>query len=83
MPSIDVSIVIVNWHSSDYLRQCVASIVKNTRDLRYETIVVDSGSFDGCGEMLRARHPEVRFVQSDRNIGFGCANNLGALRARG
>lgn len=82
-PAFDVSIVIVNWNSKDYLRRCIATIEADTAGIGYEIIVVDSGSFDGCGEMLAATYPDVRFIQSERNIGFARANNLGAASARG
>ena len=80
--TVDVSIIIVNWNSTNYVRACVASIIEHTRRVRYEIIVVDSGSFDGCGEMLSALYPQVRFVQCAHNVGFGRANNIGACQAR-
>jgi GT2 family glycosyltransferase len=46
-------------------------------------VVVDSGSFDECGEMLRREFPAVRFVQSRTNVGFATANNLGAASSCG
>ena len=78
-----VSILIVNWNSKDLLRQCLLSIRGTCADLRPQVVVVDSGSFDGCGEMLSSEFPEVEFVQSDDNIGFGRANNLGFERVTG
>ena len=74
---MDVSIIIVNWNSKQFLRACIESVRRHTAGIGYEIIVVDSGSFDGCGELLRAEFPQVRFLQSDRNIGFAAANNLG------
>ena len=81
--SIEISIVIVNWNSQEYLRDCISSILANTHGIDYEVIVVDSASFDGCGEMLYRLYPQVRFIQSVQNVGFGRANNLGAKYARG
>jgi len=46
-----------------------------------EVIVVDSGSFDGCREVLAENFPEVIFLQLERNVGFGRANNFGFERA--
>jgi GT2 family glycosyltransferase len=83
MTLVDLSIIIVNWDSKDYVRNCIASILANTFDIDYEIIVVDSASFDGCGEMLQAVYPHVRFIQCGHNVGFGRANNLGATYARG
>lgn len=77
MTSVDLSIIIVNWNSKDYVQNCIASILANTFGIDYEIIVVDSASFDGCGDMLQCLYPQVRFIQSERNVGFGRANNLG------
>ena len=80
---MDVSIIIVNWNSADYVRKCVASVLAHTQGLTYQIIVVDGASFDGCGAMLAREHPEVHFIQSQENVGFGRANNLGFQSARG
>jgi hypothetical protein len=80
---MDLSIIIVNYKSKDYLRQCLDSILASTHDIEYEVIVIDSGSFDGCAEMLEKMYPEVLFIQSESNLGFARANNLGAGSARG
>jgi len=75
-PGVDLSIIIVNWNSTDYLRRCLQSVSTQTSDVRYETIVLDAGSFDGCGEMLRDEFPLVRFIQTRENLGFARSNNL-------
>jgi len=76
--AVDLSIVIVNWNSAGYVRQCVKAIQLNPPACAYEIVVVDSGSFDECGEMLGREFPAVRFVQSQTNAGFASGNNLGA-----
>ena len=78
-----LSIVIVNWNSKDYLRKCLMSLISDHIDPEPQIIVVDGGSFDGCGDMLSADFPEVEFVQSQENIGFGRSNNLGFGSVRG
>ena len=78
-----LSILIVNWRSKDYLRRCLLTIAETCADLDLQIIVVDGGSFDGCGEMLAAEFPEVDFVQSPDNVGFGRSNNLGFERVTG
>lgn len=83
IPAVDVSIIIVNWNSKSFLRTCLRSLSTHVVNLKYEIIVVDSGSFDGCDEMIDAEFPTVHFIQSLKNIGFSRANNLGALSAKG
>ena len=77
-PGVDLSIVIVNWNSAAYIRSCVKAIQVNPPARSFEIIVVDSGSFDTCGAMLAQEFSQVIFVQSQENIGFASANNLGA-----
>lgn len=77
-----LSVIIVNWNSKDFVRECLRSLEKHVT-FAYETIVVDGASFDGCAEMITAEYPHVRFVQSHTNVGFGRCNNLGAQHATG
>ena len=78
-----LSILIVNWNSKDFLRKCLCSIRQTGAGLTPQVVVVDGGSYDGSAEMLALEFPEVEFVQSPENIGFGRANNLGCTRVTG
>ena len=78
-----LSILIVNWNSREYLRRCLTSLDATCREIVPQIVVVDAGSFDGCGEMLVREFPDVQFVQSPENIGFGRSNNLGFTRVTG
>jgi GT2 family glycosyltransferase len=80
---MDLSLIIVNWNSKEYLRKCIESILTATYDIEYEIVVIDTASFDGCEEMLRESYPHVRFIQSDKNLGFAKANNLAFQASRG
>lgn len=73
---MDLSIIIVTWNSQAHLEKCLTSVYVNTQSLEFETIVVDNGSFDGSGEMIARRFPQVKFIQSRTNVGFATANNL-------
>ena len=77
----DLSIIIVNWNSADYLRACLRSVNSFTRGIAFEVIVVDNASNDGCGEMLQAEFPSTTFIASNENLGFARANNLGFRHA--
>jgi GT2 family glycosyltransferase len=80
---MDLSIIIVNWNSKDFLMKCLASIAARTSGVDFEVIVIDSGSFDGCDEMLHEHYPHTRFIQSTLNLGFARANNCAAHAASG
>ena len=80
---VDLSVIIVNWNSKDYVRQCLTSLFAHSRATPMEVIVADGGSFDGCGEMLAKEFPSVRFIQIDKNVGFGRANNEAVRQSKG
>lgn len=77
----EVSIIIVNWNTKDYIRECIQSIYDNDSELEAQIIVIDGASYDGCGSMLEAEFPAVRYIQLDDNAGFGKCNNIAANEA--
>lgn len=80
--TVDVSVVIVSWNTRDLLRDCIASIQRETR-AQAEVIVVDNASRDGTAAMLQAEFPQVRLIANADNRGFAAANNQGLAVARG
>lgn len=78
----DLSIIIVNWNSADYLRACLSTVYQHTRGISFEIIVVDNASPDDCETMLAAEFPEVVLIRSAENLGFARANNLGFQYAK-
>ena len=81
--SKDVSIIIVNYNTKDLLKNCIFSIMEQTKEISYEIIVSDNGSVDGSIEMLQREFPQVILLQNNANLGFGKANNLAAKIAEG
>lgn len=80
---MDVSIIIVNFNTQILIKQCLNSIYKQTKDINYEIIVVDNASTDGSSEMIKDEFPDVVLIESEVNLGFGKANNLGSKQASG
>lgn len=78
----DLAIVIVNFNTRDYLRDCLTSIYKSRGDFTFGVCVVDNASSDGSANMVRAEFPQTQLIESPVNGGFSYANNLG-LRAHG
>lgn len=77
----DLSILIVNWNSADYLRTCLDTVYRFTQGISIQTIVIDNASSDGCGSMLTAAFPQVQFIASAENLGFARANNVAFKKA--
>lgn len=72
-----LSIIIVNFNTPELTTQAVNSCYKFIKDKEFEVIVVDNGSTTGkIKEELNNFH-NLKLIQSEENIGFGRANNLG------
>jgi N-acetylglucosaminyl-diphospho-decaprenol L-rhamnosyltransferase len=80
---MDLSIIIVNWNSAEYLVDCLASVRAFTRRLEYEVIVVDNASSEKDREILKQHCPNIAVIESPDNLGFARANNLGFTRSSG
>jgi N-acetylglucosaminyl-diphospho-decaprenol L-rhamnosyltransferase len=80
---MDLSIIIVNWNTRDFLLKCVQSVFESTDNLLYEVIVVDNASSDGSQAMIRGRFPQVRMIENVENVGFVRANNQAMSTCRG
>ena len=79
---INLSIIIVSFNARADLERCLGSLHANPPRRSHEIIVVDNQSTDASAEAA-ARWPDVRVIQSDRNVGFSRANNIGIRASSG
>ena len=77
MPNL--AVIIVNYNTCDLLRECLRSLFRSDTPFQSHVIVVDNRSTDGSAGMVLHEFPLATLIESDRNGGFGYANNL-ALR---
>ena len=73
MNDILVSIIIVNYNTSDLVKNCITSIMEKTKNVSFEIIVVDNNSKDGSVETIINEFPQVRVFPLKENVGFGKA----------
>lgn len=79
----DLSIIILNYNTKDFLRDCLRSIDKAKNDLKFEIIVVDNVSTDDSIQMVAEEFSWVKLIGSHKNLGFAKGNNLGVPGALG
>jgi len=77
--NVELSVVVVGWNGAAYLSACLDAARGEGREL----IFVDNASRDGSVALLRERHPDVRLLVNDANLGFARAANRGLHEARG
>ena len=80
---MDLSVIIVNWNTRELLSQCLQSVYETAGDVGLEVLVVDNGSSDGSGAMVRREFPQVRLIENVENVGFARANNQAVVISQG
>jgi GT2 family glycosyltransferase len=78
---VKASVLVVTHAGRSHLDDSLGSLERYAASSDVEVVVVDNASPDGAA--TAARHPWVRVVRSDRNLGFAGGVNLGAEAARG
>jgi GT2 family glycosyltransferase len=86
MKEIDLSIIIVNYNTSNLVYDCLKSIKKHL-NLNYEVIIVENNpKLDDRiqdTDINKIMPVNCRLLTAGQNNGFGSANNLGAKKASG
>lgn len=78
-----VSLITVNYTSIQDTQEFLESAIRLTYP-NVEIIVVDNNSPTGKPtEEIKSKFPQVKFIQSDLNLGFAGGNNLGLKQAKG
>lgn len=75
---INLSIIIVNFNTYEFLKNCIESIFKNVGNLDIEIIIIDNASTDALPE-----NSKVKIIRNTKNVGFAVANNQGIKQAKG
>jgi N-acetylglucosaminyl-diphospho-decaprenol L-rhamnosyltransferase len=70
----EVAIAVVSWNTRELLDACLRSLEDHVAAGRAEVWVVDNGSIDGSGALVRDRHPWAHLLEGT-NVGFGGAVN--------
>jgi GT2 family glycosyltransferase len=80
---MDLTIVIVNWNTRDFLVACLRSLFLHTQGLSFEVYVVDNASADGSADCVASSFPQVHLIANRSNLGFSRANNQALRVAQG
>ena len=80
-----LSIIIVTYNVSDYLRQCIRSIQSSfLSSEKIEIIVVDNYSNDNTDLMIQNNFKnDVIYIKNHENLGFSKAVNIGLKLSKG
>lgn len=75
MKSPTILVIIVTYNGTQWINRCLDSLRQSSHPV--STFVVDNKSSDETVAIIREQYPEVLIHESDENLGFGGANNMG------
>ena len=79
-----LSVLIVNYNGGADLAECLKALARQTMAKeRFEVIVLDNASTDGSAVGIQNDWPALKWLHSERNLGFAEGNNRAAEFARG
>jgi len=79
------SFVILHYITLNDTIKCIESILKNINYLNYYIIVVDNGSKNNSGNILKEKYKnnfKVKVILNENNLGFARGNNVGYKLAK-
>ena len=71
-----IFIIILFWNRLEETIECLESVF-NSDYPNYHVIVLDNASDADKSKLLLQKFPNVKYVRSDKNLGFTGGNNLG------
>jgi GT2 family glycosyltransferase len=80
---MNLSIGIVHYHAEQFLEQFLRSIQQFPPSCSFEIIVADNGSSREKMQALMKQFSDVKWLQQEKNIGFGSGLNRAVKEALG
>lgn len=76
-----ISVVVTTYNHELYIEKTINSVLKQKFN-NYEIVVVDDGSIDGTGNILRKYKDKIKLI-TQKNSGVASSRNTGVEHARG
>src|SRR5690554_4618436 len=76
---IKIGVIIITYNAMPWQDKCLKQLAQGHPNGR--VYIIDNGSKDGTQDFILSYYPDFIFYQSERNLGFGKANNLGLKMA--
>ena len=67
-----LTVIVPAYKFSNYIEECLLSIVNQKTNFEFDVLVRDDGSFDGTQEkivVLQSSYPKIKMLDGDKNLG--------------
>src|SRR3989344_7147364 len=77
-----ISVNVLGWNSRSLLEPCFNSVLAQDYP-NFELVFIDNASGDGSEDFVRKNFPNVRVIQTGKNLGFAGGHNVGIRETDG
>ncbi|MHB8904529.1 MAG: glycosyltransferase family 2 protein [Melioribacteraceae bacterium] len=77
-----ISVIIIQYNNNHLTKNAIESFLKYHKN-NFEIILVDNNSTEPGATNFTKDFPDLKIILSDKNLGFGAANNLAAQKSSG
>lgn len=74
-----VALILLNWNTPVHTANCILSLKQYCDERIFDIIVADNGSTDDSLVLLKAKFPDLIYIENKENLGFAEGNNIGVL----
>lgn len=78
----NLSVVILNYNSGDFLSRCLSFLDKNEKEVKLDIWVVDNVSSDDSIEKAKKVYPQAHYILNKENLGFSRGNNIALAQVK-
>ena len=75
MGEISVTACIVTYNNAECIKECVESVLNETKLRNFQLIISDNSSTDETVSIIETSFPEVKIIENKVNGGFGFGHN--------
>lgn len=72
--------IVITYNGREWIEKCLTSLTRQ-KNGQLHIICIDNGSTDDTVAFTRSNFPAVEIIQTNENLGFGQANNIGFKKA--
>lgn len=76
---LNIYVIIATYNSMKWINKCLHNVLQS--DIKLHIILVDNCSTDKTVEFVKSNYPGIDLIQTNENLGFGRANNIGIQKA--
>lgn len=71
--------IVLTWNSADFIDECIRSLINSS--YKTDILIIDNDSSDNTRELIYKNFPDIKVINTGKNLGYAGGNNIGIRNA--